>query len=1197
MDAAGAATATAVTNAARGQDDSDSGGGSSAPPVDNAALPLTAATGALGPAIAKLTALQRDAGGRSRSDAGELLVASELKRLHSLLLRVWERGVDGGVGAACKEWTAAALELSYRAEDAADSFRHGGSADAAASPVEELRQQAQRLLGQFREEWTAATTRTTHVPDDGGLGEPSSCRPRRDAMATELEEAEEKKAELMRLLREQEVVCVHGAPGAGKTTLADLVYQEGQGEQFQCRAFVSVSPKPSMMQTVLSNIVVQVIASAITKAAASAKREETNSATLAYRNENVDEKDILDSLSELLKDLSEVTGGASPPAKDTKIDPAPLDATGTQVANKKGLIDKDAKTGSAALAGGNGGTAGANASGSTTPTGTGIPVAQVDLIDKISQVLVQESSLVAGTGVTDEQYLINIMSKLLGEKKRQVTQSEEVYKQYLISIISRFLSDKRYLVIVDDIWHWEQWEDIRKSLPENSLGSRIIMTTRVTAVAEKCHTDYCLYKIVGLSMDAAAALSSRRIFSEAHIISSGMHPTCTSIAKMSAGIPLAIICMSEAVAKQLAPKEGQVHYSDVSARNQFDVALRQALDGFLDSPSMKPLAESIGLSYHLLPLHLKTCLLQCSIYPPNESFERDDLIRIWIAEGFVYEEEQAQSYFDELVQWGCIFPVESRGITKAPEYGINTMMLAFLRCQRQEYNFVSSVGYFSDIGSLYGRRIRRLSVQGSLSSWDVSILDFSSIRSLHVFGRASLVPFERLTLLRVLHLDEDCNSEDADLYNYPDLGDDDLVEICELLFLRYIRLKGCKITKIPPEIKRLQHLETLDLRSTGVRELPKEIGEVELLKHLNISGTAVTNVPREIGRLKHLKTLDVSSTSVTGLPDEIRGLEHLEKLDVSNTMVAELPNEIGLKQMKTLDVSGTNVTELPKDIGQLQHLETLDVSNTKISELPKEIWKLRKLKTLNISSTKFRELPWEAGQHSNSISVLAGDNGSPVVTKLPEGSCEYGEVCSRHNICINLFDRFGSTWQPVPVARFKIPGKHVNIPSWIEKQLSNIPSLEISLWELRDNDLKILQEMPNLQALALRVDVLRRTAITGAGFSRLESFCLDCRVPRITFKNEAMPVLKHLEFKFYAFRATEKEDPMGITHLRSLRRIVFRSASGYKSNDPGISAVINKVREEAKAHRNRITLCINDQEEVVQEKCTNLSSAQRQCHG
>ncbi|KAF2912506.1 hypothetical protein DAI22_10g016300 [Oryza sativa Japonica Group] len=1152
-----------------------------------------AATGALGPVIEKLGDLLRNehmaALEGSRGDIE--FIKSELEPLRSLLLRIWDK--EDRLDAACKEWMAEARMLSYDMEDAIDGFRFMLAVEAAAatSPFEGMRNQVQELVNRCCEkQWITEAIIDADAP--AALSSSPSL-PRKNA--SELVEVDEKKAELIKLLKHKERVCIHGSAGMGKTTLAGLAYQ-AVSEQFDCRTFVSVCPSQSMMH-VLTSITSEVIASAIIKAISDKQRELTvnnNTAPTTQGTGEADEQCLIDSILELLTYRRQVTDSSAPVAgtgiaDGAKTDGSALPTTDTATLASTGIADTKTDGSSVALAG-TGGIGDAKTE-SAPHAATGADNTKKALIDRISTRFVinkrklNASAQLAGAGVDDDkQYLVNIVLKLLGEKRKVTdcapvagTTDVEDDEQYLVDILSQFLADQRYLVIVDDIWHCQQWEVIRKSLVKNDRGSRIIMTTRVNSVVEKCckddHAVVC--EVTALSMDAAVALSEK-IFN-VHTAPSDKK-SCSSIAKLSGRMPLAIICISAAVAQLLSPP---------SATNRFDVALCQALKGFAEIPCMKPLVESLVLGYHCLPPHLKTCLLECSIYTPNQRFERDDLIRIWMDEGFA-DEEQAPGYFEELVKWGyiSISPAEGRRHSRVAEYEISAVVLAFLRFQAEEHGFVASAGYFSNIESLCGRRHSRISVQGGLGSWVVSRLDFSCMRTLVVFGRASLIPFDRLSHLRVLHLDEEDTSLEgaADLYNFPDLGDDDLVDICELLLLRYVKLKGCKITMLPPQIGQLKLLETLDVRGTGVRELPREIGELQRLKTLNVSNTAVTQVPKEIGKLHMLKTLDVSDTNVRELPAEIRELENLETLDVSNTMVAKLPREIrALQLLKTLHVSGIDVTEteLAEEIGQLQHLETLDVSNTKVAKLPMEIWNLQQLKTLNISNTNVRELPWEAGQRSNSISVVAGNKDSPKVVNLLEGAVDnYGHICSRENISITLFDRFGSSWEPIPVARFKIPGKHISLPDWLNKEtLSDISSLEINLWKLREDDLKILQEMPKLQVLALRVEVLPRTAITGAGFSRLESFCVDCRVPRLSFQNEAMPVLKHLQFKFYAFRAT-KQEPMGIVHLSSLRSVDFRCASGYTTDAPGIREIINQVRKEAKEHRNRITLCINTKEIV-----------------
>lgn len=599
----------------------------------------------------------------------------------------------------------------------------------------------------------------------------------------------------------------------------------------------------------------------------------------------------------------------------------------------------------------------------------------------------------------------------------------DVSDEQLSDNIRKFLEEKRYLVVLDDIWNCQEMELIIKSLPKNNRRSRIIITTRVNAVAEKCRmgNDTFVYAIAGLSSDAAEALSKRIMQESGHafINQSGKDSPCYSIAKMSGGIPLAVICLSSALVEQLP-------HLNPSTREQerFEVALSQALEGFLSISCMRPLVESLHLGYHCLPLHLKTCLLLCSIYPPRRRFERDDVTGIWIAERFVYEEEKARSHFYNLVDQGYIWPVESRR-TEVQKYEVNDMILAFLKCQSQKYNFVVSVGYFSKISSMYDRPIHRVSIQRGLSSSDNKMLHLSHTRSVAYFGRADSVPFERIKHLRVLLVDERCSLENGNSGDdVANSGDDDLnlgtnnqENRSDFFFPRpwqpirkhreipVLKQKiGSEITVLPSEIEALQYLEILNISSTMNRQLPREIGKLHLLKSLNISNTKVKELPWEIEELQHLKTLDMSNTMVTHLPSaiwklqllktlnisntnvkvvpkEISKLQHLEALDISNTAIAELSSGIQeLQLLKTLNSSYTKVTELPREIGKLQCLETLDISNTAIAGLPSDIQELRLLKTLDSSHTKVTELPREIGK-LQCLEIL--DISNTAIAELP----------------------------------------------------------------------------------------------------------------------------------------------------------------------------------------------------------------------
>jgi hypothetical protein len=49
----------------------------------------------------------------------------------------------------------------------------------------------------------------------------------------------------------------------------------------------------------------------------------------------------------------------------------------------------------------------------------------------------------------------------------------------------------RYFIIIDDIREASDWEEIKWAFPDtNNLGSRILITTRVTSIAEACCSRY-----------------------------------------------------------------------------------------------------------------------------------------------------------------------------------------------------------------------------------------------------------------------------------------------------------------------------------------------------------------------------------------------------------------------------------------------------------------------------------------------------------------------------------------------------------------------------------------------------------------------------------------------------------------------------------------------------------------------------------
>ena len=74
------------------------------------------------------------------------------------------------------------------------------------------------------------------------------------------------------------------------------------------------------------------------------------------------------------------------------------------------------------------------------------------------------------------------------------------------------------------------------------------------------------------------------------------------------------------------------------------------------------LRGALYLSYEDLPWHLKQCFLFCALYPEDYAMHRDDLIRYWVASGFVEVqretllEDTAEEYYNELIYRNLLHP-------------------------------------------------------------------------------------------------------------------------------------------------------------------------------------------------------------------------------------------------------------------------------------------------------------------------------------------------------------------------------------------------------------------------------------------------------------------------------------------------------------------------------------------------------------
>lgn len=420
--------------------------------------------------------------------------------------------------------------------------------------------------------------------------------------------------------------------------------------------------------------------------------------------------------------------------------------------------------------------------------------------------------------------------------------------------------NNRYFVLIDDIWSKQAWNGIQCAFPNNNNASRVMTTTRIQDVAKSCsfpHGGY-VYHMKHLGIDDSEKLFLKRIFDHEEDFTSYILKKCD-------GLPLAIVNIASMLATKPTTKQewGRVRNSLCSSFKQ---------DSELDV-----VKRILLLSYYDLPHYLKICLLDLSIFPEDFEICCDRLVQRWMAEGFIIGhqgqcmEDTGRSYISELINRNMIQLVDIDSISGKPvACRVHDIMLDLIISLSAKENFVTIMD--DEKLTPPSNTIRRLSLQGKCERWKLlpGTNKLSHVRSLTVFSDVKKMPLLLdFQVLRVL-----------DLQGCSYVEDGDIMDIGCLIHLRFLSLRKCsRISEIPGQIGKLQHLQTLDLTFTGIKRLPGTIARLRQLVRLLIpQGVQLTVGIGNMESLEELYWFDVKMIS----PEVVLELGNMTKLkDVS----------------------------------------------------------------------------------------------------------------------------------------------------------------------------------------------------------------------------------------------------------------------------------------------------------------------------
>ncbi|CAL4979350.1 unnamed protein product [Urochloa decumbens] len=666
------------------------------------------------------------------------------------------------------------------------------------------------------------------------------------------------------------------------------------------------------------------------------------------------------------------------------------------------------------------------------------------------------------------------VTRLLQNILSQIRWDPEIYDCHnnkdIINEIQRDLHDKRYIIVIDGAWSAEIWQDMKHVLPENNLGSRIIITTRCSNVAKSCgkHSSSFIHRMEPLSFKNSCSLLQSIVFGSEKSCPTALEDITQNIVKKCCGIPLAISVIAGVLTRKPAEREQWV---------MFQERMKQAGTDHFDEEWMRKI---FYISYSDLYSDMKTCLLYFSAFPENQVVGKDDLIRRWVAEGFLprrREEswwETGEAYFLELIAKKLIEPVyheEDDGVPIGCK--VQSLIHDFISSLSGEENFVKSDT--ADLSSMQHDVVRRLSLNYGNNNQE---------------GNDNSISTRTLQQRRLDFHRGKRNIDPSKVWSFTFSG-----------FVKWI-----------PDLSAFKHVRVLDLENTkGLNNQQLEcIGGLSLLRYLGLGGTGVP-----------------------GLPKKIMALQHLITLDLTRTRVRELPAFSDTKLVSLL-ASGLKIQRSIEDMQELEELSTVyfDHNCSCPDNAARLVTKLRQLRMLGVTFG-----------HMYDATETDCQRVKHFLEELGRSSLQYLSLDDYPCHMLHLLLDYWPCQSPCHLQKFKlrIHGSLSEIPQKMAYIIA-LTHLNIRV-KVVGGSVHTLKKLPNLVFLDLISEegTRGRWTINMDGFRCLKVFWFWCQGGGmgLQFKAGAMPQLRMLRLGMEAWETKHRYGDFyfGIQHLSCLVQV------------------------------------------------------------
>ncbi|SPT20893.1 unnamed protein product [Triticum aestivum] len=353
-------------------------------------------------------------------------------------------------------------------------------------------------------------------------------------------------------------------------------------------------------------------------------------------------------------------------------------------------------------------------------------------------------------------------------------------------LIDKLQESGKFLLVLDDIWFDDsnnqmEWDQLLAPLVSQQAGSKVLVTSRRDTFSSALCCSEVVFRLENMEDSQFLALFKYHAFSEPEIRDPQLREKQEEVA--------------EKIIKRLgkSPLAAKVVGSQLNGKTNIS-AWKDALTIQIDNLS-EP-GRALLWSYEKLDPRIQRCFLYCSLFPKGHKYDIEELVPLWVAEGFVNScnmskrmEDIGRDYFNEMVSVSFFQPVWE-GYTRTPHVMHDLLhdlaeSLSKQDCFRLEDDKVTEIPC----------TVRHLSVRvESMKQHKQSICRLHHLR----------------TVICIDPVTDDIN----DVFNQI---------LQRLKKLRVLYLSFYNKSKLPESIGELKHLRYLNIIRSLVSELPRSL--------------------------------------------------------------------------------------------------------------------------------------------------------------------------------------------------------------------------------------------------------------------------------------------------------------------------------------------------------------------------------------